>query len=102
MWSFNDGRAIVERKGLKEELPAIAEAYIEHGGGNQYLSERRELLDPLGWEQEATVKFETATLQSGLATRQLGRVQRRGRGRTRERRADASQLASDEDGNRSS
>lgn len=60
-WSFNDGRAIVERKGLKEELPAIAEAYIEHGGGNQYLSERRELLDPLGWEQEATVKFETTT-----------------------------------------
>jgi hypothetical protein len=60
-WSFNDGRAIVERKGLKEELPAIAEAYIEHGGGNQYLSERRELLDPLGWEQEVTVKFETTT-----------------------------------------
>lgn len=60
-WSYNDGRGIVERKGLKEELPAIAEAYIEHGGGNQYLSERRELLDPLGWEQEVTVKFETTT-----------------------------------------
>lgn len=60
-WSFNGGREIVERKELKEELPAIAEAYIDHGGGNQYLSERRELLDPLGWEQEISVKFETTT-----------------------------------------
>jgi len=58
-WSFDGGREIVENRGLKEELPAIAEAYIDHGGGNQYLSERRELLDPLGWEQEVSVKFET-------------------------------------------
>lgn len=58
-WSFNDGREIVEKRGIIEELPAIAEAYLEHGGGNQYLSERRELLDPLGWEQELSVKFET-------------------------------------------
>ena len=48
MWSFNGGREIVEEKSLQEELPAIAEAYIDYGGGNQYLSERRELLDPLG------------------------------------------------------
>lgn len=58
-WSFNGGREIMESKGLKQELAAIAESYINHGGGNQYLSERRELLDPLGWEQEITVKFET-------------------------------------------
>lgn len=60
-WSYNGGRDIVEGKGLREELPAIAEAYIDHGGGNQYLSERRELLDPLNWEQEVSVKFETTT-----------------------------------------
>ena len=60
-WSFNGGRDIVEDKGLKEELPAIAEAYIDHGGGNQNLSGRRELLAPLDWEQEVSVKFETTT-----------------------------------------
>jgi len=60
-WSYNGGREIVERKGLKEELSTIAEAYTNHGGGNQYLSERRELLSPLDWEQEITVKFETTT-----------------------------------------
>lgn len=60
-WSFNGGREIVEAKGLKEELPAIAEAYMDYGGGNQYLSERRELLDPLGWEQEISVKFKRTT-----------------------------------------
>lgn len=51
----------MELKGLKEELPAIAKSYIDYGGGNQYLSERRELLDPLEWEQEVSVKFETTT-----------------------------------------
>ena len=60
-WSFNGGREIIEKKGLLEELPTIAEAYIDYGGGNQYLSNRRELLDPLGWEQEVSVKFETTT-----------------------------------------
>jgi hypothetical protein len=59
--SFNGGREIVETKGIKSTLPSIAEAYINHGGGNQYLSERRELLRPLGWEQEVSVKFETTT-----------------------------------------
>lgn len=60
-WSFNGGREIIESKGLKKELPAIAEAYIDYGGGNQNLSERRELLDPRGWEQEISVKFQTTT-----------------------------------------
>jgi hypothetical protein len=60
-WSFNGGREIVEEKGLKEELPAIARAYIEHGGGNQNLSGRREILGPLGWEEEVSVRFETTT-----------------------------------------
>jgi hypothetical protein len=60
-WSFNGGREQIENKGLKEELPAIAEAYLEHGGGNQYLSERRELLAPLDWEQEVSVQYETTT-----------------------------------------
>ena len=60
-WSFNGGRDIIEDKGLKEELPAIAETYIDHGGGNQNLSERRELVAPLDWEQEVSVKFETTT-----------------------------------------
>ena len=58
-WSFNGGRAIVERRGTIEELPAIAAAYVDHGGGNQYLTERRERLDPLGWDQEVSVTFET-------------------------------------------
>lgn len=60
-WSFNGGRDAIEAKGLKQELPAIAQAYIDHGGGNQNLSARRELLDPLDWEQEITVTFETRT-----------------------------------------
>lgn len=59
----------MEQKGLKEELVAVAEAYIAHGGGNQYLNERRELLDPLGWEQEVSVTFETATDSSRFSRR---------------------------------
>lgn len=58
-WSFNGGSEIIENKGLKQELPAIAESYIDHGGGNQYLNERRGVLVPLGWEQEIYLKFET-------------------------------------------
>jgi hypothetical protein len=33
-WSFREGREIVESRGLLEELPAIADAYTTHGGGN--------------------------------------------------------------------
>lgn len=43
--------------GLLDELPMIAQAYLEYGGGNQYLADRRELLDPLDWEQEVTITF---------------------------------------------
>jgi hypothetical protein len=67
-WSCNGGREIIERKGLQEGLETIAEAYIEHGGGNQNLSGRRGLLDPIGWEQEVSVKFETTT-DFGLVSR---------------------------------
>lgn len=41
-WSFRSGRDVLEEKGLFEELPAIAEAYDTHGGGNQNLNGRRE------------------------------------------------------------
>lgn len=58
-WSFHGGKDVLEGKGAIEDLPALAEAYIEHGGGNQYLTERSELLDPLGWKQEVSVMFET-------------------------------------------
>jgi len=47
-WSFREGEDIIESKGLLEELPMIADAYATHGGGNQNLSERREILDPVG------------------------------------------------------
>jgi len=60
-WSFRGRRGIVESRGLLEELPAIADAYTTHGGGNQNLSGRREILNPLGWEQEMSVTFETET-----------------------------------------
>lgn len=60
-WSYNGGREIIERKELQEGLETVAAAYIEHGGGNQNLSGRRELLDPIGWDQEVSVKFETTT-----------------------------------------
>ena len=46
-WSFREGREILEAKDLLEDLPAIAEAYVTHGGGNQNLGGRREILDPL-------------------------------------------------------
>lgn len=67
-WSFREGREILKTKGLMEELPAIAEAYMTHGGGNQNLSGRREILDPLDWEQEVSVTFETETAD-GLVSR---------------------------------
>ena len=59
----------MESKGLKHELPAIAEAYIDHGGGNQNLSARRELLNPLGWEQEISIKFETTKTHDVVSRR---------------------------------
>lgn len=68
-WSFREGREIVESRGLLEELPAIADAYTTHGGGNQNLSGRREILNPLGWEQEVSVTFETETADGPLSRR---------------------------------
>lgn len=58
-WSFNGGRAIISEKNLLNELPTIAAAYMDHGGGNQNLAGRREYLEPLEWEQEVSVQFET-------------------------------------------
>lgn len=68
-WSFQGGRDIVEEKELVEDLPAIAEAYIRHGGGNQNLSDRREILDPLNWKQEVAVKYETSTKDGPVSRR---------------------------------
>lgn len=56
-WSFHRGREILEDKGLIEELPAIAQAYNKYGGGNQNMSGRSEIIDPLDWEQEISIKF---------------------------------------------
>jgi hypothetical protein len=68
-WSYRNGREILDSKGLLEELPAIAEAYDTHGGGNQNLSARRELLAPIDWEQEVSVRFETQTADGPVARR---------------------------------
>lgn len=69
-WSYRGAREILERKGLLEELPVIAESYDSHGGGNQYLTERQELLDPIGWQQEVSARFEAPNTD--------GRISRRG------------------------
>ncbi len=57
-WSFRGGRQILKEKGLLNELTTIATAYHKHGGGNQNMAARGELLDPLGWEQGVTATFE--------------------------------------------
>lgn len=57
-WSYRGAREILTENGLLDELATIAEAYDEFGGGNQYLAARRDLLDPMGWEQEVSVRFE--------------------------------------------
>ena len=58
IWSYQGAEQILEEKSMLDELPAIAQAYVEHGGGNQNLAARRELIEPTGWEQEVGVKFE--------------------------------------------
>ena len=68
-WSFRGGRSILKEKGLLEELPTIAEAYIEYGGGNQNLSNRRQLIDPVGWEQEVSVRFEAPNTHGEISRR---------------------------------
>lgn len=37
-WSFRGGEKILRQKGLVDELPEIAAAYQEHGGGNQNMA----------------------------------------------------------------
>jgi hypothetical protein len=68
-WSFRGGRDTLERKGLLEELPAIAEAYDTRGGGNQNLSGRREVLAPLDWQQEVSVEYEAETADGSISRR---------------------------------
>jgi len=50
-------------------LVEIATAYQDHGGGNLYLSERAERLDPLGWEQEVSTKFEVQNVDGEFSRR---------------------------------
>lgn len=59
-WSYRGGRRILREKGLFSDLPEIAAAYDEHGGGNQNMAARGDRLDPLGWQQEISVKYEAS------------------------------------------
>lgn len=68
-WSFRGGREILAEKGHIDELPAIADAYDTHGGGNQNLSDRRRILDPLDWLQEVSVTFEAETVDGPISRR---------------------------------
>ena len=56
-WSFRGGQDILKKKELLEELPIIAQAYEQFGGGNQSLAEREDLMGPIGWEQEVRAWF---------------------------------------------
>lgn len=68
-WSFREGRAIIEQKGLLDDLPDIARAFDAHGGGNQNYSARADELDPLGWEQEVSARFEALTADGSASRR---------------------------------
>jgi len=68
-WSYRGGQDIVAQRGLLEELPTIARAYDEYGGGNQYLSERRELFEPINWEQEVSIRFEAPNSDGEISRR---------------------------------
>ncbi|WP_311171817.1 hypothetical protein [Halobellus ordinarius] len=68
-WSFRGGRQILEEKGLLDELPEIAAAYVEHGGGNQNLAARAERLDPLNWDQSASATFSVSDATDGPSRR---------------------------------
>lgn len=67
-WSYRDGQKIIEEKGLIQELAVIAEAYEQYGGGNQNFRDRQQLLDPIGWKQEVSARFQ-APNTSGTITR---------------------------------
>jgi len=68
-WSFRGGRDILDQKGLLKDLPAIAEAYDTHSGGNQNFAGRREVLDPLDWTQEFSVRYDTETADGPVSRR---------------------------------
>lgn len=68
-WSYHRCRDILREKGLLDELPVIAGAYIQFGGGNQNLADRRELLDPIGWEQEVTVTYRVSASDGTVSRR---------------------------------
>lgn len=68
-WSYHRGGEVLREKGLLDELPVIAEAYIRCGGGNQNLADRRELLNPVGWEQEVTAKYRVSGPDGAVSRR---------------------------------
>lgn len=68
-WSYRGGEEILAEKGLLDELPTVAKAFDEHGGGNRTLSERRNLLEPMGWEQEVSVRFEAPNTDGAVSRR---------------------------------
>lgn len=68
-WSFWNGQQILEKKNLIDDLPAIAAVYEKYGGGNQNLSKRRDILDPLGWEQTVSTTFEAPTSDGSVSRR---------------------------------
>lgn len=57
-WSFHGSEDILREKSLLSDLPEIAAAYDEHGGGNQNMAARAQRLDPLGWQQTVSATFE--------------------------------------------
>lgn len=68
-WSYRNGKDIIKKKGILEGLPLIAQAYDQYGGGNQYLSERRELLEPAGWDEEVSITFEAPNTDGEVSRR---------------------------------
>ena len=67
-WSYRGAKKILSEKGLEQEIPDVAEAFREFGGGNRRKSERQEVLKPLGWRQEVSIKF-TAPQTDGSISR---------------------------------
>lgn len=68
-WSYRGARDVLDEKGLLDELPVIAEAYNKYGGGNQNIAARRELLQPIEWNQEVTVRFEAPNTDGTISRR---------------------------------
>lgn len=68
-WSYRGAKEILNEKGVLSELPIIANAFDEFGGGNRYLTERRERLDPIEWEQEVSIQFEAPHTDGAISRR---------------------------------